>query len=61
MARRILLVVTLVFVALLLALTVYSTSLRGVDVLTVTSIVVLLLLGIGIAGALGSPPGGTGV
>ena len=39
----------------------FIAQVRGVDVLTVASIVVLLLLGIGIAGALGSPPGGTGV
>ena len=50
------LVLALVFVAGLLALTVFAAVDGGVDVLTVVSVVVLTMLGIGIAGALRHPP-----
>ena len=46
------LVVALVFVAALLALTIYVTVRNGVDVLTAVSVLVLALLGFGIFGAL---------
>jgi hypothetical protein len=54
--RTTLLVVVLVFVAALLALTVHALVAAGPDVLTVLSVLVLVLLGVGVVGALRRPP-----
>ncbi len=54
--RTTLLVVVLVFVAALLALTVHALVAGGPDVLTLLSVVVLVLLGVGVVGALRQPP-----
>jgi hypothetical protein len=54
--RSAILAVALAFVALLLALTVHAVAQSGPDVLTLLSLVVLLLLGVGIVGALRDPP-----
>jgi hypothetical protein len=45
----------LAFVALLLGLTVYATVTGGPSLLTVLSLIVLAMLGVGIAGALRDP------
>jgi hypothetical protein len=55
--RTAVLAVALTFVAALLALTVHAAVQGGVDVLTVLSALVLVLLGVGISGALRHPPG----
>jgi hypothetical protein len=55
MARAVLLT-ALVFVVALLALTVHAAVSGGTDILTVLSVLVLALLGLGIVGALGHPP-----
>ena len=54
--RTAVLAVALAFVGVLLALTVHATATGGVDVLTGLSVLVLVLLGVGIVGALGHPP-----
>lgn len=54
--RRIVAAVALAFVAFLAFLTLYGTVKHGVDVFTVASIFVLVLLGVGIVGALASGP-----
>lgn len=46
----------LAFVAVLLGLTLYAAVVDGPSVLTVVSLVVLVMLGLGIAGALRHPP-----
>jgi hypothetical protein len=51
-----LLVVALVFVAALLALTIHALVAGGPDVLTLLSVLVLVLLGVGVVGALRQPP-----
>ena len=47
---------SLVFAVTLLALTVHAAVTAGPDVLTVLSVLVLALLGVGIVGALLHPP-----
>jgi hypothetical protein len=54
--RTALLATALAFVGVLLALTVHATVQGGVDVLTALSALVLVLLGVGIVGALRHPP-----
>ena len=54
--RTALLAVALAFVGVLLALTVHAVVQGGPDVLTALSALVLLLLGVGIVGALRHPP-----
>jgi hypothetical protein len=54
--RTALLATALAFVAVLLALTVHATAQGGVDVLTAVSALVLVLLAVGIVGALRDPP-----
>jgi hypothetical protein len=54
--RSFVLAVTLAFVAALLALTVHAVAQSGLDILTALSALVLVLLGVGIAGALRHPP-----
>ena len=56
MSTRLGLAAALAFVAVLLGLTVYTTVVNGPSGLTVVSLVVLLMLGLGIAGALRHPP-----
>jgi hypothetical protein len=46
----------LVFIVALLALTVHAAITGGTDVLTVLSVLVLALFGVGIVGALMHPP-----
>jgi hypothetical protein len=53
---RAVLLTALVFVIALLALTVHAAVSGGADILTVLSVLVLALLGLGIVGALGHPP-----
>jgi hypothetical protein len=48
--------VALAFVAALLALTVHAAASGGIDILTVLSVLVLALFGIGVVGALVHPP-----
>jgi hypothetical protein len=48
--------VALAFVVALLALTVHAASSGGIDILTVLSVLVLALIGVGIVGALLHPP-----
>jgi hypothetical protein len=55
--RTAVLAVALTFVTALLALTVHAAIQGGVDVLTMLSALVLVLLGVGISGALRHPPG----
>jgi hypothetical protein len=54
--RRVLLVVTLIFIAALLALTVVDLIRYGVNALNVLSILILAMFWIGIVGALRAPP-----
>jgi hypothetical protein len=56
MARTMVLAGSLVIICLLAFLTVSVAVEDGVDILVVVSIVVLLLLGIGVLGALTTPP-----
>jgi hypothetical protein len=53
---RAVLALALAFVAGLLGLTIFAAIDGGVDVLTVASVLVLTMLGLGIAGALRHPP-----
>jgi hypothetical protein len=46
----------LLFVLALLALTVHAATTGGIDILTVLSVVVLALVGVGVVGALLHPP-----
>jgi hypothetical protein len=48
--------VALAFVVALLALTVHAAASGGIDILTVLSVLVLALFGIGVVGALVHPP-----
>jgi hypothetical protein len=48
--------VALAFVVALLALTVHAAASGGIDILTVLSVLVLALFGVGIVGALLHPP-----
>lgn len=54
--RRIVAAVALAFVAFFAFLTLYDTVKHGVDVFTIASLFVLVLLGVGIVGALASGP-----
>ena len=54
--RRAVLLTALAFVAALLVLTVHAAMSGGPDILTVLSVLVLALLGLGIVGSLGHPP-----
>jgi hypothetical protein len=56
MARTLVLGGTLVMICVLAFLTVSVAIEHGIDVLVVVSIIVLALLGIGVLGALSSPP-----
>ncbi len=56
MTRRIVIGVALAFTAFFAFLTLYDAVENGVTVLTIVSLVVLALFGIGIAGAFASPP-----
>jgi hypothetical protein len=58
MARSLILIVALTFILMLGALTVVTAIKHGVDILVVTSGIVLALFGIGIVGALLNPPQG---
>ena len=48
--------VALAFVVTLLALTVHAAASGGIDILTVLSVLVLTLFGVGVVGALVHPP-----
>ena len=54
--RTTVLAIALAFIGVLLALTIHAAVQGGVDVLTALSALVLVLLGVGIVGALGHPP-----
>jgi len=56
MARTLALGGTLLIICLLAFLTIQVAVRDGIDVLVVVSIIVLLLLGIGVLGALSTPP-----
>ena len=56
MGRTLVLVGSLAIICLLAFLTVSVAVEHGVDILVVVSLIVLLLLGIGILGALSTPP-----
>jgi hypothetical protein len=56
MARTLVLGGTLAIICLLAFLTVSVAVRDGIDVLTVVSVIVLALLGIGVLGALSTPP-----
>ena len=56
MARATILGSALLFIAILATLTVVAAISGGVNVLTIVSLLVLALLGVGIVGALLSPP-----
>jgi hypothetical protein len=46
----------LLFILALIALTVHAATTGGIDILTVLSVIVLALVGVGIVGALLHPP-----
>ena len=56
MARTLVLVFSLAIICLLAFLTVSVAVDHGIDILVVVSLIILLLLGIGIIGALSTPP-----
>jgi hypothetical protein len=56
MGQRLGLAAALAFVVVLLALTLYAAIADGPSVLTAVSLVILAMLGLGIAGALRHPP-----
>jgi hypothetical protein len=56
MARALVLGGTLLIICLLAFLTISVAVKDGIDVLVVVSIIILLLLGIGVFGALSTPP-----
>lgn len=56
MARTLALVGTLLVICLLAVLTISVAVDDGIDILVVVSVIVLALLGIGVLGALSSPP-----
>ena len=60
MARALVLGGTLAIICLLAFLTISVAVEDGIDVLVVVSIIILLLLGIGVLGALSTPPPGDG-
>jgi hypothetical protein len=58
MARSVILIVALTFILMLGALTVVTAIRHGVDILVVTSGIVLVLFAVGVVGALLNPPAG---
>jgi hypothetical protein len=56
MARALVLGGTLLIICLLAFLTISVAVKDGIDILVVVSIIILLLLGIGVLGALSTPP-----
>jgi hypothetical protein len=54
--RAAVLAAALMFILALLALTVHAAAGGGIDILTVLSVIVLALVGVGIVGALLHPP-----
>jgi hypothetical protein len=56
--RHVVLVITLVFIAVLAALTIKAFADNGVSVVGVIAIAILVLFSIGIVGALRTPPRG---
>jgi hypothetical protein len=60
MGRTLVLGGTLAIICLLAFLTISVAVDHGIDVLVVVSIVILALLGVGVLGALSSPPPGDG-
>jgi hypothetical protein len=54
--RMVVLGVALAFVVALVGLTVHAAATGGIDILTVLSVLVLALFGVGIVGALLHPP-----
>ena len=56
MGRTLALVGSLVIICLLAFLTISVAVERGIDVLVVLAVIILALLGIGVLGALSSPP-----
>jgi hypothetical protein len=56
MARTVALVGSLAFICLLAALTISVAVDEGVDILVIISLIVIVLLGFGVLGALSSPP-----
>jgi hypothetical protein len=56
MARALVLGCSLVIICLLAFLTIQVAVRDGVDILVVVSIIILVLLGIGVLGALSTPP-----
>jgi hypothetical protein len=54
--RAAVLAAALMFILALLALTVHAATTGGIDILTVLSVIVLALVGVGIVGALLHPP-----
>jgi hypothetical protein len=54
--RRIVTAVVIVFIGFFAFLTAYTVIEHGIDILTLTSLAVLILFAIGILGALGQPP-----
>jgi hypothetical protein len=56
MARTLVLGGTLLIICILAFLTLSVAVEHGIDVLVVVSIIILLLLGVGVLGALSSPP-----
>jgi len=56
MTRLVVLVVALLFVVGFAALTIHAVAEQGVTLATLVSLVVLVLLGVGVIGALRNPP-----
>jgi hypothetical protein len=56
MTRVVVLVLTLAFVVGFAALTIHAVAEQGVTLATLVSLVVLVLLGVGVIGALRNPP-----
>jgi hypothetical protein len=54
--RAAVLAAALLFILALLALTVHAAATGGIDILTVLSVIVLALVGVGVVGALLHPP-----
>lgn len=54
--RHVVTAVAVVFVGFFAFLTAYTVIKHGIDILTLVSLVVLILFGVGILGALGSQP-----
>ncbi len=56
--RELLLATVLIFIAVLAALTIHAVISGGPDILTAFSLLVLVMLGFGVVGALRHPPDG---